>query len=820
MRADRAQRIAYPANSTTVSPSTGKLGTRRVTSISPALPRINCDSSFNQAINRAGLRGLLQWVLRAIETKGMSTQDYSDKSEKLKSHIAFSCRQAVSSDEWRSNFKKILQNAAWFKVELVPEIDCLLAKLTLPQLENLKLACMGSKSLAWVIKMIQAKLDSIKESKDAERVRIEVERENFNILAQFSKFSLLCRNSDKPNTFYKGNLKKINELFESFGTVGREANFELILSKSSTAALLLFSEIRRQSISEDLLFLRNFCKKAIEKLKSSTKIDYSQLADDELIELQQLINDGHLTHHESACKAEIDKRERTEKIDELAAHYKTRLYALLSCPISAIDKKKFLSIGFKFSKSIIPDIFSVASKSISTLTPEAVVRLSKMELKSDDYVGNVLVYAAKQFLKKPDARSLDQKTLLAYLALPASAISANGRQRLVAELEKRATQCINARFADLVAGIESGSFDSLVMAAREFSDKTISSSKLEQGFERENKNGFQGVLENARRKFSQEMQALNGSARLKITRANNFIVELRKIGLHHGYRGEMAKVMADRFSMEIEMANASFEGNLGEISQTNPWEIESIRKAISNHLPASSVWPESEVVQSCLDPRLAQQFLNTFQSDFICEDQFGKVRTPEGEEIPVCAVFVRDQAKPTQAIYGEPVIKSHLSNTLDRAHEFVRKMRDLGCTEEQIMMASRIASQSVGNALTDLVRNENLLPFLDGEIEHVEYNGIGKWLLPFGLSSYQNFSRNENGALIAKVRISDDNISFLQGLSLFPQTPNVAVRTSPEDSSFLVELHFEIDGFGKIEKCSLENWVASRKIIENLTLTH
>lgn len=820
MKTDSVQRRTNSPNLTGNQNSTGSVGDRSVTSKPPVLPRINCNSSFKLAFNRAGFRGLLQWIIRAVEKKGMSVQDRLNKPEQIKSAFACAFDQIRPSDEWRKNFKKILDDAVWFDTEPETAIHSSLTKLPLSQLKNLKLACEGSKSLAWVVDAIDTKLAYIEKCKNAERSRVDVERKKFDFLAKFSEFASLCGKSDKLSIINKKSLKEINELFDSFGTPSREINFEIICSKSSPAILLLFAEMGLGSISEDFPWVKNFCAKAIEKLKSLSEIDCSRLADKELIALQQLLNDKDMAHYASACEVELGKREKTKRIDELAARYQTRIDALSRGSTSAEKNNQFLSIALHFNTITLLEISSVAAKSISKMNPEAVVRLSKLALKSDDSVGNVLVNAAKRFLKKPDVESLDQKTLLAYLALPASAISADGRQRLVVELEKRATKCISARFKDLAEGLESDSFDSLVMGVREFSDKAISASKLEQAFERENRNGFQDALANARKKLSEKMEELNESAKFKITRARNLIVELREKESSHGLQGEMAKAIADRFSMEIRMANASCEGGFGEIGQTNLREIESIRKAISNHLPALSILPELEAMQSYFDSKLDEQFLNAYQSDFIRADQFGKFRTPEGEEIPVCAIFVRDQTKPTQAIYGEPVIKSHFPKPLDRTREFVRQMRNLGCTDEQIMMASRIASQSVGNALTDLVRNENLLPFLDGEIAQVGYNGVGQWLLPVNLSSYQNFARNENGTLIAKVRISNESISTSQGLSFFPKAPNVAISTNPENSSFLAELRFEIGSFGEIEKCTVENWVASREIQENLTLTH
>lgn len=184
--------------------------------------------------------------------------------------------------------------------------------------------------------------------------------------------------------------------------------------------------------------------------------------------------------------------------------------------------------------------------------------------------------------------------------------------------------------------------------------------------------------------------------------------------------------------------------------------------------------------------------------------------------MPVSAQFVKDQRLSNLQVEGRPVFNQHISfpDTADtkRAQEFVKEIRALkGVSDEQIMTASRIASQSATAVLALLAHSEKLYSLTDEEANAAGVSRDRLAFIPSGLDHQENFVRNEDSSLTVHVRIFNENVEHWSGGSSGPEkTGPITVETDPEKSSFSAELRFEIDAKGIIQEVVLKNSVVER----------
>lgn len=259
--------------------------------------------------------------------------------------------------------------------------------------------------------------------------------------------------------------------------------------------------------------------------------------------------------------------------------------------------------------------------------------------------------------------------------------------------------------------------------------------------------------------------------------------------------------VADLLSKAIE------EKSTGALVQLTSRDTQFMAEAIAHYFPAPGIAGQSRVANT-VDRTLGPKLLDFFEDKCLVDRKFRKVRTPQGEEMPVCQDFVTDQRSSMHEVNGNPVFNSHLPETLDKAREFVKKMGSIEkISEAQILMASRIATQSTAQSFLQLAAKEKLFPLTSAEAQTLRANATGGQLLPNGLHSTENFVMQKNGSLIAHVRIFGENIKEWSGEVFTPGgIDSIMAETVPEKTSVSVELKFEIDAEGKITECIIESF--------------
>jgi hypothetical protein len=124
-----------------------------------------------------------------------------------------------------------------------------------------------------------------------------------------------------------------------------------------------------------------------------------------------------------------------------------------------------------------------------------------------------------------------------------------------------------------------------------------------------------------------------------------------------------------------------------------------------------------------------------------------------------------------------------------------------GISDDQIMSASRIASQSAGAVLGILAHNEKLFSLTDDEAVAAQVGSARPGLMVSGIDHKESFVLNRDGSLTVNARLFKENAGLWSGGSSSPgKNDLINVTTDPAKSSFSAELRFEIDQMGGIQE--------------------
>lgn len=421
-------------------------------------------------------------------------------------------------------------------------------------------------------------------------------------------------------------------------------------------------------------------------------------------------------------------------------------------------------------------------------------------------------------IDKKKAKLLGLGDLIKCLNAPEADLSADVNQILLMEAKRRIKIGIQSRYEILQKGLTSDSSDELVHSFWEFYKLACGAAELENAV---------GVKENmvlALQKFSDSLPVLSTE---QFMRAKNLIPLLRSIDgkPDENLPGRLDASTVSSFALPspaqlLTQAISVVPDQSGKALTERDSRLMS--DAVMRYFPDAGITPQPRAVQQRVDKRLNKNIFDEIQSSLCLSGSIRKLRGADGKEIPVCETFAKDQARSVQEINGRPVFTSHIPENYDKGCEFVRQMTNLGkINERQIMMASRVATQDIALIIPSLARKNKMFSLTDVEAETLDVKGACTWLFPMGLRSKQNFKMKANGNLIANVRIFNDNTHWWSGqiravASNDPvlSTETLLVKTDPEKSYFSLDLTFEIDASGNIERCVVENLTSTREVVE------
>lgn len=751
-----------------VKPASGVLNGRTVTSSFASSPRISYKSKWWEAILYGGFAGWCQLITRGSDEYHLSISDRNVKILEVKSAIGSALKSTgIAAGKWREEFHRILENAAWHAVDVDSYIRSIFQTMTEDELIVLRKAC-GSDPL---LKFLQFKI--------AERVK-EIGIFKDQIFGEFFKSAALYSEGYLLQGFAQiEHWKRTDQLVETFGTFHLRDKVASVISDSGLWKLLPFAEHHSKKNLISSPVLEEFCRQAFIKIRDG-KLTFSELNDAELGKLAELFENPELAHHASACAAEIKKRQHYSCCMKLTMYFENQLSSVLGRQDIASKNKALVFAGDPFEALNEDEIISVALNVIRKSDPADVVKLSKLESEKIEEI--YLTEAARFYLQNPDAKAIGNAQLIAALKLLPFNFSDISRREFVEEAANRAKKVFHLCFEVLAEGLKSGSCDELVHAVREFSALRDTVAELE---------GAAGTDERENALPQGFLDELKTLAPHKVVRATALVAALNQDKQHQ---------LADQLSKAIEGAPKATHAPL------SPKENQFLQDAISLYFHSGEVSRQSEVAR-IVDRGPGEKLSNIFLDMCLLDSAFRRVRTPELEEIPVCEKFVTDQRKPMQSVNGKPVFVSHLSKKIDKARKFVKEMEGLkGISPAQILMASRIASQSLNNALIQYISTEKWFSLTHEEAGSIFDGATAGWMHPLGLVGTQDFSMRRDGALIAQVRLFNESLKDWAGEVVTEDGPrSVMVQTIPEESSLSVEITIEVDAEGKVRECIIKN---------------
>jgi hypothetical protein len=773
-----------PSRHSAPAPSTmktgGALNGRTLTAAPPAFPRITCHSRWWSALAQGGFKGWYRWLVRTHQDERLSVAERLNKPEQAADAIRAALKRAASNQKISADeFKKIIKEAHWYGVDVGTKIRSTLSTMPQDQLEKIKTACDKQESVGWLVQVIDEKISDIKNL--GARLKDGVYT---SAMLSIDGFSL---NGPTQKQFWL----EMDRGFDGIGTCHIEKNAAAAFEKDGIWKLLPFAELGLNKAALSSRVLEQVCRQALNKIAGSRTIDLGKLNDVELYRFHELTQHGELKAHARACEKEIGIRLRTAKCKNLAAHLEKRVSDIRN---SANSTKKADQPSLEqdlFEGLSDRDISTVALGVISKLSLPVVLQLSTLESNglSDMWLNEI----AKAQLKTPAVALMDDLALIDYLKSPGNeGLSKNARNKLVDEAGRRAEIAYQAGYGRLRAGLESDSCNRLVRSVFEFSERLACGAELQRaaGLEDTSKDlppGFSAMLLRVKQK--------------QIMRARHLAIDLIAEGNQ--------KSVGDQLSRAIGKLRSGMP-----LVPMNLQDKQFMERALSQHISNTAPVPsQPSAMPNGIE--LGEKFLDLFNADMIVDYNFRKARTAAGEELPVCEQFIQDQRSVDMQIDGSPIFNAHIADHTGRAQIFVNKMRTVkGVSEEQIMTASRIASQNTGAALVKLVRNEKLFSLTSEEAAKAGVEDVGLGLAPAGLDRLENFVCNKNGSLTVHLRLFNENVENWSGTSCGPvKIDPITVMTDPEVSSFSVELRFEIDRGGKIQEVIFENSAMERNIV-------
>lgn len=421
-------------------------------------------------------------------------------------------------------------------------------------------------------------------------------------------------------------------------------------------------------------------------------------------------------------------------------------------------------------------------------------------------------------IDKKKAKLLGLADLIKCLKSSKADLSAEVNRILLAEAKRRIRIGIQSRYEYLQKGLKSDSSDELVHTFWEFYKLACGAAELENAVE------VKEDMDLALKNFSDSLAVLSTE---QFMRANNLILLLASIDgkPDEDLQGKLdaSTVSSLALPSPAQLLTQALSG-LPDQSGKALTERDSrlMSDAVMRYFPDAGIAPQPRAVQQKVDRRLNINIFDEIQSSLCLSGSIRKLRGPDGKELPVCETFVKDQARSVQEINGKPVFTANIPENYDKGREFVRQIKDLPkINEKQIMMASRVATQDISRIIPSLARKNKMFSLTDVEAEDLDVKGACTWLFPMDLRSKQNFKMKANGNLIANVRIFNDNTQRWNGeirtvVSNGPvlSTKQLLVNTDPEKSYFSLDLTFEIDASGNIEKCVVENLTSTREVVE------
>lgn len=785
------------------SPS-GVLNRRNVTSKPPGSPRVNCKSSFGAAFKNGGLQ---IWIAHKLQNLGVSSKDLEAKPAQAKSAIGAALRLSIhQSADWCNKFRKILAEAEWYDIDFKNVIGTELWKMPREELNVLKTVCQNNDSLAWLKSIINENSEDRKNS-EADKFSTRLKGKFFESLELCSEGKRL--GDAKQNIIWT----EMDDLCKSLSDSDLSAKISKVISDLSPWQLLPYAEMRSKEIPVKSRTLEEYCLQALKVMEEIKAIDFSEFNDVELKKFSILVSETALEKHTLACQAELVKRAHTAKCNKLELRLKNQLSLMLTPTNSPEKHQRPRSDVDYFEGFSAREICLIVSKAIATIDVKSMVILTKREPNNDSEAWFIEI--AKENLNKgPNVRMLTQEHLVAYLNLSDKDLSPFARQRVLQEAEVRSAKSIEKRYEILEKGLRSDSSDELVLAVWEFSKLAIFDAKLELAV------GFGAKVDLALKLFSGKLDALDATQLMRAKKLS--LLLLKNFDSKTGAQPLDEVLLSARHLAEKLLNRETSKSRPGDLKDFTERDNRLMSEAITHYFPTAIVPVQPAVIPQPVDATLSMKIVDAIQSLLSSDAGFRKVRTPDGEEIPVCDTFMKDQPRSIQDINGRPVFSSHIRNKFDRAREFVRQMRGLKkINEKQIMMASRIATQTITTLVPNLARDNKLFSLIDAESKKLEIDEAGSWLYPTGLSSKQNFSMDNKGNLIINVRIANDNTKIWNGEYRTPSStsttstnPTGAIETDPENSYFLLDLMFEVDTFGEIKKCVPKNLTSARDVLQ------
>lgn len=773
------------------SPVSGAINGRQAISTPAASPRICCHSPWWSALWQGGFKGWHKWLVRTQEDKQLSVQQRQDRPRQAEASIGLALAQAASNKEIDAPaFNRLIKDVRWYGVDVDQVIHSAFLTSKQDSLEKLKSACDGKNTLGWLVRKIDSKLEELKaleaNLKDGIYKSVTLSAEGFAVNGYSQK----------------GVWEEMDRSFDSVGNCHLEGHVAFALSKAGAWNLLPYAELQFKSVATTSKVLEQVCIQAWKNISTAKAINFSMLTDRELARFRVLVKHDALKHHAPACNAEWKRRAHNAKCERLAAHLEKRAQEIATSSSGTPRTNARASGGDVFEGFSEKEISSIALRVIVKLNSSDVVKLSKLQAATltDMWLNEI----AKAQLENPGVTLMEDAVVIDYLQSAEDGklreLSADACDQLEAEAGKRARKAYEESYARLETGLQSDSCSELVRATLEFSARFKLAGQLDKV----------SSLEEGRAKppasFVETVKKLKDHQKI---RARNLVLKLRELGQNEA---------ADHLSAVIRTLRGT------ALVQLNTREEQQISDALSQYVPAASD-PVPRTPATLTGIELGKKFLGLFNDYILNDDDFRMVRNIEDGELPVSAQFVMDQRSSDLQVEGQPVFIQHIPfpTTKDtrRAQEFVKRMRAVkGISDDQIMSASRIASQCTGAVLGLLARNEKLFSLTDDEAVAAQVGSARPGLMVSGIDHKESFALNRDGSLTVNARLFKENASLWSGGSSSPGRNDLtSVTTDPARSSFSAELRFEIDQKGRIRevvfvKSALER-ADARKIDES-----
>ena len=758
----------FPSNVKPV-PASATFHGRNLTFLPPGFPRISRSTSFWSAFRRGGFDGLRQSFVRTLDEYHLSDLAKAEKTSKASLYLLATLKSSTNSPEWRKNLAAALHEANWLEVDIKSIVQLALIQMTDDERNELINACDKESTTPW----LSTEISKFKE--DVNELKIEF----------FGSAFLALRGTPLTDPKQQERWKKIDNILMFDGDLKFSHKAAKIVS-NNIMKLLPFLRNDSANGQDEPKSLKVFREQLVNKLKILETIDLADLSEADLQEFGAFAIGNQLGKHLSAYNKECGMRQFAVKAAALETHFHDRVVALMSS--SSVDEGgrtcNLLEENFKeFNES---QRSAIAFKATKNLSPETLVALSKMSFNRTDDA--CLVGAAIQHINEPNVKAMRDDRLIAFLKMAEEELLPAFRSSLLEEAKARIALANRLGFESLEKGLTSGSCGDLVRAVWEFSALDSIARELKAAI-----NLDDGPMEMPK-EFLEMFKSIDTASLMRVKKLRLCLIE--------NGNAEVATLLT---SVLRERPGESW---VEPTSRDN----QSIENAVSHYFPTKktqSIVPAAGSGDIKLGARVLDRLNQTLFLQGIPEMKKAK----DGTLVPVCGEFAKDQRNIILRINGCPILLSNLPGESEQEREFVYKMKELGnVTDNQIMTASYICTQSVANTLSDLAISEGILPFNDEEMEKTRVRGKYRWGLQGDLTRDPSFIMGNAGNVIATVRISSEKLKTGTGYSL--KGDSVTCTLDPENSFFLTELVMKIKPNGEICECKVTKFEAKREILE------